>query len=244
MCTVSYIPKGKGEFILSSNRDERKDRATVPPLQYESVGGCLLYPKDTEAEGTWIATSDKSRACCLLNGAFVPHKPSEQYTYSRGKLVLDILQAKSLQHFITGVNLEKVEPFTLIIAEYGSSKTQELTQLIWDGKSKHRQLLDPKRPYLWASATLYNAEAKRKKIEEFKHWLSSTSDTSKIVDFHKTQVIELQDLHNLVKQDKRLRTTSITILEVDQWSTTMEYRDLLNQEKVYKKLKPIVYEKI
>ena len=74
MCTVTYFPLGKNDFILTSNRDETPFRKTIPPKKYLENGVELTYPKDELAGGTWIGTSSKNRLVCVLNGAFIKHK--------------------------------------------------------------------------------------------------------------------------------------------------------------------------
>jgi len=73
MCTVTYLPLKKG-FILTSNRDERLLRkpSTVPQIQLINKVA-VLFPRDMEANGTWMATAQNGRSVCLLNGAFEPH---------------------------------------------------------------------------------------------------------------------------------------------------------------------------
>ncbi len=70
MCTVTYLPLGNNNFILTSNRDETPLRKTIPPKEYDENGVELTYPKDELAGGTWIGLSDKNRLVCLLNGGF------------------------------------------------------------------------------------------------------------------------------------------------------------------------------
>ena len=66
MCTVTYIPTRTG-VLLTSNRDERVDRApALPPATYHSGNQCLTYPKDAQAGGTWIALRDGRCAAVLL----------------------------------------------------------------------------------------------------------------------------------------------------------------------------------
>ena len=61
MCTVTYLPLGNNEFILTSNRDESPVRKTILPKKYFENGVEILYPKDELAGGTWIGTSNKNR---------------------------------------------------------------------------------------------------------------------------------------------------------------------------------------
>ena len=38
MCTVTFLPLGNTDFILTSNRDEQRLRETLPPKIYEEDG--------------------------------------------------------------------------------------------------------------------------------------------------------------------------------------------------------------
>ena len=77
MCTVTFLPLGNTDFILTSNRDEQRLRETLPPKIYEEDGVEMLFPKDKVAGGTWIGTSSKKRLVCVLNGGFIKHKRKE-----------------------------------------------------------------------------------------------------------------------------------------------------------------------
>ena len=95
MCTVSLIP-GRESFFLTSNRDEKKiRRQAIPPAIYQYKGARLLYPRDADADGTWIAINQNGNAAVLLNGAFVKHKPRPPYNRSRGLVLLDIIAVLS-----------------------------------------------------------------------------------------------------------------------------------------------------
>lgn len=91
MCTVSYIPKkSAGGFVLTSNRDEKVFRPTIPPLLYELGETKLGFPKDEKAGGSWIAANNNCRLCCLLNGAFVAHEKKPHHTQSRGTILVEL----------------------------------------------------------------------------------------------------------------------------------------------------------
>ena len=71
MCTVTYIPIGKSDFILTSSRDIPFAREKAEhPQKVQEDGVDLWYPKDGKAGGTWIGVSAKKRLICLLNGGF------------------------------------------------------------------------------------------------------------------------------------------------------------------------------
>ena len=38
MCTVTYLPIGEADFILTSNRDEQPTRKTIEPKEYFEDG--------------------------------------------------------------------------------------------------------------------------------------------------------------------------------------------------------------
>ena len=95
MCTVSYIPgKNKGNFILTSNRDETAYRQTFAPKVYEVNNKELCFPKDALAGGSWISMNNYGRVVCLLNGAFVSHQKKLLYKQSRGIILIELAAYK------------------------------------------------------------------------------------------------------------------------------------------------------
>jgi len=157
MCTVTFVSKENGDFILTSNRDELPQRETIPPeIVFESNTN-LLYPKDAIAGGTWIGISDRKRAINLLNGAFEPHERKSSYRLSRGVVVKDLLVAKNVIEAIQNYDFQGVEPFTIILVEW--SEGLKLYSLVWDEKQKHFDSLTPGF-YIWSSSPLYSASMK------------------------------------------------------------------------------------
>ncbi len=160
MCTVSYFPISSNEFTLTSNRDVSKARmiATLPEKRtiYDRD---FLAPIDKDANGTWIFTTPAGITACLLNGAFENHVANPPYRKSRGHIVLEILNFFSVQEFAEKVDLDAIEPFTLVLIE-SQNQLQSLYTLIWDGAQKHFEKLDATQPHIWASSTLYTQEQK------------------------------------------------------------------------------------
>ena len=69
MCTVTYIPRGKNQFILTSNRDENHSRNTSL-LETRLLGTQpVSFPVDPISGGSWIAISQSNRVACILNAA-------------------------------------------------------------------------------------------------------------------------------------------------------------------------------
>ena len=90
MCTVTYIPL-TNHCYLTSNRDEHITRGqAIAPKKILANGYELIYPKDADAGGTWIATKNTGEAIVLLNGGFYKHKSNPPYKKSRGIILLNI----------------------------------------------------------------------------------------------------------------------------------------------------------
>ena len=164
MCTVTLIPKGTNDFVLTSNRDEAPNRTTLPPKFYEVNKTKLLFPKDEVAGGSWIGVSEKQLVLCVLNGGFEAHERKVNYRLSRGVVLKDLLVADNLNTAIENYNLNNIEPFTLVVVEWNTK--MEFKELVWDGENKHFSDL-PLEPKIWSSSSLYNAKMKKERLQWF-----------------------------------------------------------------------------
>ncbi len=169
MCTVTFLPLNNDNFVLTSSRDVPFLRKKAePPKAFKEDGIKLFYPKDGEAGGSWIGSSDKKRLICLLNGGFKNHKPKEFYVKSRGIIVKDLLKAEDISTACKKIDLENVEPFTLVIVEWDLHLF--LFEFVWDGDQKYLKIL-PKEPRIWSSSTLYTNDMKEIRKNWFGEWL-------------------------------------------------------------------------
>lgn len=227
MCTVTYLPLGKDDFILTSNRDENPLRKTLSPKEYVEDGVKLMYPRDELAGGTWIGVSDKNRLICLLNGGYVIHKRAVSYKKSRGLIVKDLLKTDDAVSLVNELDFEGIEPFTIVLVDW--MKGLVAYELVWTGKEKHFNLLDNK-PKIWSSATLYNLDMKDVRQNWFSEWLTKTSDINpkEILEFHQTENKEYPEVSIKMKREK-VETVSVTSIlkKSDEWS--MNYIDLINK---------------
>ena len=232
MCTVSFIPKGNGDFILTSNRDESPNRNTIPPGIYELKGARLLFPKDEIAGGTWIGASDKKRLICLLNGGFEAHVPNNNYRLSRGVIVKILLTVKDVVAEIDLINLNDIEPFTIILVEF--SKDLKLYELVWDGKNKYFSEKELN-PIIWSSSLLYSKEIKLKREKWFSEFIENNINAHKnnILSFHKNAG-EGNEKSNIVMNRGFVLTKSITLFEKAGDIELMRYEDL--QTGIIKKI--------
>lgn len=223
MCTVTYIPTAKGIY-LTSNRDESTQRGrALPPAQYDCNGDKLIYPKDPDANGSWIALKQSGDAAVLLNGAFVRHERQLVYRKSRGLIFLEIMAGSNPPDHFLQIALDGIEPFTLILFN-----SKQLWECRWDGYKKYKVLLNASRPYIWSSATLYDSDASAERKRWFLQWFSSASqlNTEKIMTFH--QHAGKDDLYNglVINRDNKMRTVSITSVKITADKPAMSYRDL------------------
>jgi hypothetical protein len=225
MCTVTFIPV-KDKFFLTSNRDEKILRQPAfPPAVYWVTGGGLLYPKDAEAGGSWIGLHESGHAAVLLNGAFKKHISQPPYRHSRGIIFLEIIAEEKPVLAFTKINLNNIEPFTIIIFENNC-----LYECRWDGQQKYCVQLKNYRPYIWSSATLYQPEVVQKREKWFMEWLNKIPNPSQddILQFH--QFTGDGDITNnlVMNRDGKMLTVSVTGIELDKYAGKMQYIDLMN----------------
>lgn len=227
MCTVTFVSKGNGDFILTSNRDELPQRKTIPPEVVFERSTHLLYPKDAVAGGTWIGISDKKRAINLLNGAFEAHKRKPSYRLSRGVVVKDLLFAKDVIESIHNYDFQGVEPFTIILVEW--SKGLKLYTLIWDEKQKYFKQIMPDFN-IWSSSPLYSNTMKNLRDKWFRNFLESeTLNAKTILKFHETAG-EGDKNTNLIMDRGFIKTVSITQIVKTENFLSMYYKDLQTGE--------------
>jgi uncharacterized protein with NRDE domain len=233
MCTVSYISKGKNQFILTSNRDENAARSPHNITRVEKNGVELLFPRDHGAGGSWIVVSNTNKVICILNGAYVKHPHQPPYRLSRGLMALDFFQMRDAKTFFDTFEFEGMESFTMVTYDDG-----DLWDVRWDGKKIHTTLLNPDGNYIWASATLYDEEAKEKRQKWFAEWQENRTDYSleSIYKFHR--YTGEGDIWNDLVMNRLgfVQTVSITQVIKEEESIDMQYNDLLRDKQSISKL--------
>lgn len=224
MCTVTYLPIGESDFILTSNRDEQPSRKTIEPKEYFEDGVKLTYPKDELAGGTWIGLSDKNRLVCLLNGGFEVHEREAMYKMSRGIIVKAILKSDDFEGYITAFDFNGIEPFTIVLVDWNVGlKTYEL---VWDGTQKYFSKLKQE-PKIWSSSTLYTENEKQLRKNWFSGWLANHSEFTQkdILQFHHNS--EIGTPENSVKMKRNyIETVSITSVKKNDEKIALKYEKL------------------
>ena len=232
MCTVTFIPSENTVF-LTSNRDEKHHRtAASVPAVYEGKSGKILFPKDGDAGGTWIAVHENGNAIVFLNGGFFAHTPQPPYRKSRGLILIDLIdQPEPLKYFQT-IELNNIEPFTAII--WGDER---LFECRWDGEQKHVLQLDESRPHIWSSVTLYDPAVITKRNHWFEEWISQKKDPSQNDILHFHQFTGDGDCHNDLKMDRgQVFTVSVTSMSVSGNRALMRYVDLKKDQSFQQEL--------
>lgn len=236
MCTVTFIPSEHTVF-LTSNRDEKYRRSPAyAPAVYKSASGNLMFPKDGDAGGTWIAAHENGNAIVFLNGAFVAHTPNPPYRKSRGLILTDLIAHLDPYNAFLEIDLQDIEPFTAIIWD-----ENRLFECRWDGDKKHTSKVDSSKPHIWSSVTLYDPTVIAKRNRWFEDWMNKKKDPSQneILAFH--QFTGDGDSHNDLKMDRgQVFTVSVTSLALSPDQALMRYLDVrkglsFQQELVFEK---------
>ncbi|MEM1324931.1 MAG: NRDE family protein [Bacteroidota bacterium] len=229
MCTVSFY-QDKYRTVVTSNRDEHIDRPTATAPVKKWIDGNWFYaPIDPQSQGTWFGVKQDGSIFVLLNGAEKKHRHQPPYRKSRGLILLEIIAANSLVEVWKTMDLEQIEPFTVI-----SYSDKKLTQLRWDGSLKSNTPLDTKEVHIWSSATLYGANI----AQERKTWLrqfldrqNKNIDGAELLDFHTNT--KRKDTENglVINRKSSLMTKNITQCILENESITLTHLDLINKQQ-------------
>jgi len=228
VCTVSYLPLGNNEFLLTSNRDETPKRQPQELFLDENKG--LLYPKEPNHGGTWICVSSDNRVLCLLNGAFEKHKHEPPYKKSRGLVVLDFFEYKNAPDFFDNYAFDKIEPFTMVLFDQG-----KLYDFRWDGLQKHIKPLDASKPHIWSSSTLYPQAIKNLRQQWFDEWAAKQNgfNSEAILHFHENAGAD--DIENdLIMNRNNGIVCTVSITHVVKRNSNIEiiYKDRIHQHVI------------
>ena len=227
MCTVTFIPVN-GRLFITSSRDENASRSkALIPAAYQQDGVALLYPKDTVANGSWIALNQNGNAAVLLNGAFIKHEPISPYRKSRGLIFLDIIAHPQPKFFFTAIELDNIEPFTLVLFVNSC-----LYECRWDGKEKYCKQMDESRRHIWSSATLYAPAIISSRKNWFAKWITETDSPTQetIFNFHRFAGDGDNSNSILMNRGGKMLTVSITGIELDNDKGIMQYFDVAEKK--------------
>ena len=220
MCTVTFIPV-KEKIFITSNRDEKQCRlSAIPPSVYRFSSGKILFPKDSNAGGSWFAVHENGNAIVLLNGGWEKHEPRLAYKKSRGLVLLDLIDSEKPFHRFLKYDLENIEPFTAIIWENGY-----LYEARWDGIQKYPDQLNGKLAHIWSSVTLYDEDARDRRKSWFARWLQENPEPMRDAILHFHQFSGEGDPQNdlMMNRNDIVFTVSITSVALAEGNASMKY---------------------
>jgi hypothetical protein len=188
----------------------------------------MLYPKDGDAGGTWIAAHENGNAVVFLNGGFEAHAPQPPYRKSRGLILLDMLDHSTPFNCFLAVNLNKIEPFTAIVVD-----NRHVFECRWDGSKKHQAEIKTQQPHIWSKATLYPELVREKRKNWFTDWIARHPEPTQNEILHFHQFTGDGDASNDLRMNRegQVFTVSVTSLRAEPASMTMEYLDLKNNRQ-------------
>jgi hypothetical protein len=226
MCTVTFVRSGN-KTIITSNRDEQVLRQAVEPRNHLINDKIIVYPKDPQAGGTWYAIDEHANVLVLLNGAAEKHPWNPPYRKSRGLIVLDIISAKTPSQMWNEIDLDDIEPFTLVLFEAG-----KLFQLRWDGTEKETVLRDADANHIWSSTTLYPKDVREKREKWFGNFMRFNQHPSGKDMYHFHHYTESGDTENglVINRNNFLKTLSITQTIIHDNKVKMNYHDLTERK--------------
>lgn len=228
MCTVSFV-NVNGKIVITSNRDEKVIRpSAIPPKEYTLNGKNIIFPKDPKAGGTWVVVDAEGTVLVLLNGAEEKHKVQLPYRKSRGLIVLDIISSTSPKDFWIEIDLDTIEPFTLILFQ-----NNELFQLRWNGNQKETKSLEIDKNHVWSSSTLYPKEIRDKRSDWFYTFLHTNPQISEtaMLRFHRYTEEENQENGLVINRNEEMKTLSITQSVIEKNKVAILHYDLIHQKE-------------
>ncbi|RYJ50764.1 hypothetical protein DR871_014805 [Flavobacterium petrolei] len=227
MCTVSFVATND-KIIITSNRDEKIVRpSAIPPRSYTVNGKNLIFPKDPKAGGTWFVANADGVILVLLNGADEKHEVQLPYRKSRGLIVLDMISSLSPKDFWNAIDLDNIEPFTLVLFQ-----NNDLFQLRWNGKEKRTTPLDIHQNHIWSSSTLYSSSIREKRADWFHTFMDGNSEISesKMHDFHRYTEEENDENGLVINRNEEMKTLSITQAVIEKNKVVILHYDLIAQQ--------------
>jgi len=231
MCTVSFVCNND-KVIITSNRDEKIIRpSAIPPKNYTLNGKNIIYPKDPKAGGSWYVVDENGTVLVLLNGADEKHEVHLSYRKSRGLIVLEMISNTSPKKFWNEIDLENIEPFTLVLFQ-----EKQLFQLRWNGVKKSSVSLEIDKNYVWSSSTLYSKGIREQRSNWFYSFLDANPEITeeKMLHFHRYTETDNNEHGLVINRNNELKTLSITQAIIEKNKVVLRHLDLIANEEYSK----------
>jgi hypothetical protein len=197
------------------SRDEKKTRAKeIAPHIY----GNAIYPKDSEARGTWFATNGNLIFTLLNRYDAITHNTNQ----SRGKIILSLLSANSIKeacNTFQALLLHEYAPFTLLIID-----ANETIRHDWNGKQNTQTRLENSTWQHVTSSSWRQEEVLPWREEKFVSWVGKEAAIlpNNIPTFH-LYTEDNKATHSPLMTRKHSETRSIIQAYSDKETTHVNY---------------------
>jgi uncharacterized protein with NRDE domain len=189
------------------NRDENIARGSeISPKIYNSS----IYPKDSKANGTWIAVNKNGIIFALMNSY---EKTNITPKISRGTIIPLLSETKNIESSIDKLKTiidENYAPFTLILCD-----KKNIKKVHWNGDNINYHNHSKQQWQYFTSSSWNEDGVFEYRKEKFNKWLVNKNfDENGIPTFHKECDKGMEQYCVLVKR-KTVETVSITQIEID-----------------------------
>ncbi len=234
MCTVTYLPISRGQFVLTHNRDVEPTRFAQQIVLRSERKPQIIFPQDPWAGGTWIAASEHGRCFSIMNGAFKPHMRLQKYRMSRGQLSLKIFNYLQVEDFFEEVDLVEIEPFTMIVMD-----NNKIFEFRWDGERRFLQSKNPDVPHIWAAAPLYDNYWQDRRRKWYEEWLARYPNPGpqEMMTFHKSAGDGDPAYDMVMQRPPYVATVSITQIGCSEDQISIHLQSLASSIEVSQSIK-------
>lgn len=221
MCTMVYVPND-GAPVLASLRDESPQRSAAnPPAIFDDGELRFIMPLDPHGGGSWVGVNERGSTIVLLNGAYEKHVPQPPYRTSRGLILRKLLGSEMPVVEWLLMSMDEIEPYTLVIFTDG-----KLFRLTWDGYQKHRQVLDVSVHHIFSSATLYDENARKARVDHFENWMVMRPPVTKLSLLNFFNSIQDKDNGFIIDRGGVVRSLSYSFISAGKYSPVFDHYDL------------------
>lgn len=228
MCTLTFIPQKEG-YLITVNRDEAPQRSASEPVIKQFNNHTLwLAPEPISGSSNLVLNTETGRAVVLLNGAFVHHDHQPPYRKSRGVVVLEAFEEKSLQAMFETYDFEGIEPFTLVMINQNS-----LRELRWDGNEVRFAKKDIHVPQIWSSAMMYRGKWQQERERWFYEFLIQKPTPTKedLLWFHHNAGAHDSENGLVMNRMNRVKTVSVSQISIESNRCKVFLHDLMVEKE-------------
>ena len=181
MCTVTLLAADSG-FLLTMNRDERRERDEAGLKQTSQGGLQLSYPIDKSSGGTWVGMNNQGVALALLNNY---QAPSSDHAISRGEIIPNTLEHgdwHAALNYLKNLKATQYNPFDCLLVS-----AEAAYQFSWNREHYRHQRLDYRQGLMFSSSSERLGAVLAYREQQFKSWQENDSNPKNIDCFHLQQ---------------------------------------------------------